>query len=707
MCVAYYFLVQKYAVGNANNSTNLWVFSSCSLSDFHFEQLYDVWKGRLLAPLFSGFWFDFLVKDKSLNIEAYGNAFALYQSLWLLLLFVVVILGLRQSLLINLGIFAGLTYNFSPEGGLYFYPWDIPSTLFFTLAILFYERRQMPLMIMVICVGAFLKETILVCALLFFFVNEWKWWWRLLTFAGIGFLYMVGKKILIAHLHITAAVFSMNDSRNLSDLLHTDKLVENAHYIFSPTLNHYLFVHAGTVLAVLVLGWQRRFLPYLVVIFAHEVGLFWFADLHEFRNSMNCLPICVIILAQRWQDYTFPASLFQGLPVPKPESAGSNKVSSKSTISMPPWSVRDTFPILKLLLVLLTGTCVVISAWQYYSIIEYHRPDHQARVVEALKSKAEKGDAQAQYQLAKHYVSGEGVAGNPTNAFQWFLKAAEHGVAEAQCQLGVCYVQAVGTGKDFAASVPWFRKAADQGNVDAQYNLGLLYENGMGVKQDLAEAAIWYQRAGEKGNILAQNSLGLICVNFRKDYAEAAQWFRKAADQGNAPAQNSLGVLYLQGLGVKQDANEALKWFQQSAQLGFAEGQNNCGLVFYSGQRYNESAQWFHKAADQGHIGAQYNLAQFYQKGLAYAQDLGEASLWYSRAAKQGYGLAQLSLGKIYREGQGLKADNIEAYKWFKLAQLQDVSDAGKELANCAAAMSKEQINTAESEVKQFTAVRY
>lgn len=325
-----------------------------------------------------------------------------------------------------------------------------------------------------------------------------------------------------------------------------------------------------------------------------------------------------------------------------------------------------------------------------------------AHVVEALKSRAEKGNAQAQLQLAKKYLTGKGVEADPTNAFQWFLKAAGQGVAEAQYQVGELYLTGEGTDKDSDAGIPWLRKAADQGNADAQYNLGLLYENGVSVKQDPAEAANWYQRAAEQGHVLAEYKLGLIYINLRRDYAGAAQWFLKAAQQGNAPAQNSLGVLYIQGLGVNQDANEALKWFQQSADQGFAIAQNNCGMLYFSGQRYDESAQWYHKAADRGYAVAQYNLAQLYQKGLGYPQNPGEAVLWYSSAANQGYGPAQFALGKIYQEGQGVKADRLEAYKFFRLAQLQGVSDAETELTNCAATMSQAQINAVEDEVKQL-----
>lgn len=695
MCVAYYFLVQKYAVGVADNSTNYWVFGSCSTSNFHLAQIYDVWKGRLAGMLFSGFLFDLMVKDNSLKIEQYTNIFALYQTVWLFLLFCVVIVGLRRSLLVNLGIFAGLIYNFSPASGFYFYPWDIPSTLFFTLAVLFFERRQFLLMFLAMVTGCFFKETVLVCALLVFFINDWKWWRRMLMFAVIGVTYVLGKKLLIAGLHLQVAALSMADAKDIHGLLKPDILIENIKMLFTPVLNHVAFVNAGTLVAVMILGWRRRFLPYMLVMLAFLGGQFMYGAFNEFRIFMQLLPLSMILLAERLPDIYASGTVPRLVP---DERKGKNP--AEAVVPLQPWNLRETFPVLTPLAILLIAVSVVVSAWQYNTIRENQRPDHQARLVTALKAKAERGDARAQFDLAKRYLSGAGVEINPTNAFQWLLKAASQGNAEAQSQLGVCYVQAIGTAQDPAAGAPWLRKAADQGNLDAQYNLGLLYENGLGVKQDLAEAAIWYQRAAEKGNVQAQNNLGMICFNFRKDYSEAAKWFRKAAESENALAENSLGVMYLQGQGVKQDPNEALKWFQKSGDKGFVEGQNNCAMLLFNSQRFSDAAKWFAKAADQGHVGAQFNLALMYQKGLGFPQDAAAAVLWYERAAKKGYGQAQLALGKIYHEGQGVKVDNVEAYKWFKLAQRQGVPGADQELANCAAAMSPEQISAAEAEAK-------
>jgi hypothetical protein len=180
LSVTYYFLVGYFASGSPNNTTNSWVFTSCSVPVFHLQELGDVWKGRLSGLLLSGWLFDFLVKNDTYSMDRFFQLFGSYQGLWLFLLFLSVIFASRHSLLINLGIFAGLMYNFSPAAGLYFYPWDLPATLFFTLAVLFFERRQMLLMALATCAGCFFKETVLVCALLVLFARHWRWGKRIL-----------------------------------------------------------------------------------------------------------------------------------------------------------------------------------------------------------------------------------------------------------------------------------------------------------------------------------------------------------------------------------------------------------------------------------------------------------------------------------------------------------------------------------------------
>ena len=51
---------------------------------------------------------------------------------------------------------------------------------------------------------------------------------------------------------------------------------------------------------------------------------------------------------------------------------------------------------------------------------------------EDLVNKAEQGDADAQYELGRMYIVGDGVPQDYDEAFRWFWKSAEQGDAKAQ-----------------------------------------------------------------------------------------------------------------------------------------------------------------------------------------------------------------------------------------------------------------------------------
>jgi len=360
LSVTYYFLVENFAIGSPNDYTNGWVFTSCSFPGFHLDKLGDVWKGRLSGLLLSGWLFDSVVKDNQFGVEQYERLFGLYQSLWLFLLFLAVIFALRHSLFIVLGIFAGLMYGFTPASGLYVYPWDLPATLFFTLAVLFFERRQMWLMAAAICAGCFFKETVLVCALLVLFATHWKWGKRVLIFAGLVAVYVLGKKWLLNQLHFQVAAFSMNNATNWAGLFRRALLIENFKALLSPTLNHAIFVNAGTLAAVLALGWRRRFLPYMAVIVVYLGGQLMYGGLNEFRIFIQILPLSLILLSERWQEYAEPRV-----------AAGS------SAPSVTAWALRETFPVLMPLTIVLIVLSSGIAGWRYCKIRENLQPDRR------------------------------------------------------------------------------------------------------------------------------------------------------------------------------------------------------------------------------------------------------------------------------------------------------------------------------------------
>jgi TPR repeat protein len=66
-----------------------------------------------------------------------------------------------------------------------------------------------------------------------------------------------------------------------------------------------------------------------------------------------------------------------------------------------------------------------------------------------VRAKAEKGDAQSQYDLGRAFDKGSlGVVKNEAEAVKWWRKAAEQNYAPAQCSLGLCYAYGQGVAKD-------------------------------------------------------------------------------------------------------------------------------------------------------------------------------------------------------------------------------------------------------------------
>ena len=229
------------------------------------------------------------------------------------------------------------------------------------------------------------------------------------------------------------------------------------------------------------------------------------------------------------------------------------------------------------------------------------------KLLAGVRAKAEKGDAQSQFELSGSFLFGDyGAAKNEAEAVKWYRKAADQGHASAQFNLGLMYAKGEGVAKDEAEAVKWYRKAADQGHATAQFNLGVRYANGNGVA---------------------------------KDDAEAVKWYRNAADHGDASAQYNLGLMYAKGNGVAKDETEAVKWFRN--------------------------------AADHGDASAQFNLGLRYTKGNGMAKDEAEAVKWYRNAADQGHASAQYNLGVMYANGEGVAKDETEAYKWWLLAGAQ------------------------------------
>jgi TPR repeat protein len=180
--------------------------------------------------------------------------------------------------------------------------------------------------------------------------------------------------------------------------------------------------------------------------------------------------------------------------------------------------------------------------------------------MDAVRSKAEAGDASAEYELGRSMLSRRPTDSEVASAITWFRRSAEQGYAPAEYLYGDIFRG--GRWKDPKQLVYWWTKAAEQGDANAQLWLGAFYEQGQyGIERDYFKAFKWLSMAAKQDQPDAQVVLGQMYENGEgvpQDYVMAAYWYRKAADHtlnlgGAGVGANSLVQLYQDGYATSQD----------------------------------------------------------------------------------------------------------------------------------------------------------
>jgi cell division septation protein DedD len=127
-----------------------------------------------------------------------------------------------------------------------------------------------------------------------------------------------------------------------------------------------------------------------------------------------------------------------------------------------------------------------IAAWQ---------AGQHEEAVRLWRPLADRGDADAQYNMAQAYFLGRGVPRNANLAEQWYERSARQGHEDAQAALGLILFQ---NGRRREA-MPWIERSANRGDPRAQYVLGTALFNGDIVARDAARAYALMTRAAASG----------------------------------------------------------------------------------------------------------------------------------------------------------------------------------------------------------------
>jgi uncharacterized protein len=251
---------------------------------------------------------------------------------------------------------------------------------------------------------------------------------------------------------------------------------------------------------------------------------------------------------------------------------------------------------------------------------------------------------------------------------------AERGEPEAQYNLAQCYLRHdrnnghAPTSEDYQTALKWLEASKAQDNSAAEFLLGYMYEHGQGVP---------------------------------RNYGKAVENYRAAALEGHSTAENNLASLYQHGQGVPKNMSKAFEWYLASAQQGNPVGRCNLATLYFLGsgipRDYKQAARWFRAAADSGSAEAQNSLAVSYYKGLGVAVDYAEAARWLRLAAQQGLPSAETNLAYLYEQGIGLPVDYVAAYTWYSRALAAGDSSGADRRNQLAHLMTRKQVAEAAS----------
>jgi TPR repeat protein len=120
------------------------------------------------------------------------------------------------------------------------------------------------------------------------------------------------------------------------------------------------------------------------------------------------------------------------------------------------------------------------------------------------------------------------------------------------------------------------------------------------------------------------------------NYPKAFELFKKLSESGDMRAEYDLSLMYLQGIGTKQDLGQG--WF------------------------------WMIKAADHGNTMAMVELGGRHEYGVNLDKDETQAVFWYKKAALAGSSVGCYNLAKMYIDGRGVEKDPARGYAWMVLS---------------------------------------
>jgi uncharacterized protein len=197
--------------------------------------------------------------------------------------------------------------------------------------------------------------------------------------------------------------------------------------------------------------------------------------------------------------------------------------------------------------------------------------------------------------------------------------------------------------RDFVAARTHLEAALENGNNFAAWHLGHIWRLGLGIEADHAKAVSYYRQVAMGYDPLEPRPGALDMMvdslvrlgDYYRDGNEAAKIARDpkrayrlytaAAGHGHPGAQFGLGLMYLKGLGVRQNAGQALKWMKFAARKRFAPAETMLGDLYWDGTVVErdraQAIKWYMLASETAGREANPHIADRLESMMAEASD--------------------------------------------------------------------------------------
>ncbi len=336
---------------------------------------------------------------------------------------------------------------------------------------------------------------------------------------------------------------------------------------------------------------------------------------------------------------------------------------------------------------------------------KFYEEKNYSEAFGCYKVLANQGCYKSQFNVARMYCNGLGVAKNVIEAFYIFKHAANNGCVKSQNILkdNALYKEIFDEGdkhyqeKKYLEAVQCYRIVSHKGCFEADHKVATMYYEGQGVDMNLVKAFGLFNALASKGHTESQFQVANMYykgLGVDKNVKKALSEFKNLANQGHVEAQRILrnkgfyNELFCEGQKLYQEEkySEAYDCYYFAANGGHVESKFQVGKMNYKGvgvaKDVNKAFTNFKVSAQKKHREAQYYLGRMYFYGIATEKNITKALVFLKDSADHGFVPAQTLVGTVCLNNDDKDASIImEAFKYLMLAANASVPEAKKYVA--------------------------